>query len=56
MIFDIKLGDNFKRKARLGGGGHTTTATSSIASLSVDSRDAFRIFLTISAFNDLDIM
>ena len=30
MIFDIKLGKNFRRKARLAGGGHKTTANSSI--------------------------
>ena len=26
MIFYVKLGENFRRKARLVGGGHTTTA------------------------------
>ena len=26
MIFDIKMGENFRRKARLVGGGQTTTA------------------------------
>ena len=26
MIFDIKLGKNFRRKARLAGEGHTTTS------------------------------
>ena len=30
MLFDIKLGDNFRRKAQLVVGGHTTTAPSSI--------------------------
>ena len=30
MIFDIKLGVNFRRKARLVGGGNTTTAPASI--------------------------
>ena len=26
MIFDVKLGENFRRKARMVAGGHTTTA------------------------------
>ena len=30
MIFDIKLGENFRRNELLVGGGHTTTAPSSI--------------------------
>ena len=30
MIFDVKLGENFRRKARLVGGGHMTTAPTSI--------------------------
>ena len=38
MIFDIKLGKNFRRKARLVEGGHTTTAPSSITFLPVLSR------------------
>ena len=39
MIFDIKLGENFRRKARLVGGGQTTTAPASITYLSVVSRE-----------------
>ena len=30
MIFDVKLGENFRRKARLVDGGHTKTAPASI--------------------------
>ena len=56
MIFDIKLGENFRRKAILVGGGHTTTAPSSITFSLVVSRDSFRIALTIAALNDLDIL
>ena len=56
MIFDIKLGNNFSRKSRLVGGGHTTTAPSSITFSSVVSRDSFRIALTILALNNLDIL
>ena len=56
MIFDIKLGENFSRKARLLVGEHMTTAPSSIKFLSVLSRESVRIALTISALNDLDIL
>ena len=56
MIFDIKLGENFRRKARLVGGGHMTTAPSSITFLLVVSRDSVRIALTIAALNELDIL
>ena len=56
MIFDVKLGENFRRKARLVGGGHTKTATASITYSSVVSRDSVRIALTIAALNDLDIL
>ena len=56
MIFDVKLGGNFRRKARLVGGGHTTTAVASITYSSVNSRDSVRITLTIASLNDLDIL
>ena len=56
IIFDIKLGENFRIKARLVGGGHTTTAPSSIIFSSVVSRDSVRIDLTISALNETDIL
>ena len=56
MIFDVKLGENFRRKARLVGGGHTTTAPASITYSSVVSRDSVRIALTIAVLNDLDIL
>ena len=56
MIFDIKLGDNFRMKARLVGGGHKTVAPASIAYSSDVSRDYVCIELTISALNGLDII
>ena len=56
MIFDIKLGENFRRKARLVGGGHTTVTPASITYSSVVSRDSVRIALTIAALNGLDIL
>ena len=56
MIFDIKLGNTFRRKAQLVGGGHTTTSPSSITFSSVVSRDSVRIALTITSFNELGVL
>ena len=56
MIFDIKLGDNFRRKSQLVGGGHMTTAPVLITSLLEVSRDLVRIALTIIELNKLDIL
>ena len=56
LIFDIKLGENFRRKARMVAGGHMTTTPSSITYSSVVSRDSVRILLTIAALNDLDVL
>ena len=56
LIFDVKLGENFRRKARLVGRGNTTTAPASITYSSVVPRESVRIALTIAALNDLDIL
>ena len=40
MIFDIKLGENFRRKARMVAGGHTMKTPSSITYSSVVSLDS----------------
>ena len=56
MFFDVKLGENFNRYARLLGGGHMTTAPDSMTYSSVVSRDSVQISLTISALNDLNIL
>ena len=56
MIFDIKLGENLLRKARLVGGGHKTATPDSITYSLVVSRDSFSISLTIAALNNLDIL
>lgn len=55
MVFDIKLGENFRRKERMVDGGHTTEAPSSVTYSSVVSRDSVRIILMIAALNDLDV-
>ena len=56
MIFDIRLGKSFRRKAQLVGGGHTTTAPSSITFLLVVSRYSVRMALTITSLHNLDIL
>ena len=55
FIFDIKMGENFRRKARLVADGHKTRPPASITYSSVVSRDSVRICLLIAALNDLDI-
>ena len=56
MIFDVKMGENFCRKARMVAGGHKTTTPSTITYSSVVSRDSVRICLTLAALNDLDVL
>ena len=56
MIFDIKLGKNFSRNARLVGGGHMTTSPSSITFSLVVSSDSIRIALAIASLDKLDIL
>ena len=55
IIFDIKLGENFRIKYRLVSGGHKEKAPSSITYSLVVLRYAVRIFLFIATLNDLDI-
>ena len=56
IIFDIKLGENFRRKARYVADGHKTDTPSHITYSSVVSRDSVRIMLLIAALNELDIL
>ena len=56
MIFDIKMGENFRRKARLVAGGHKTETPAALTYSSVVSRDSVRIALTIAALNDLKVL
>ena len=55
-VFDVKMGENFRRKARLVAGGHMTDTPAAMTYLSVVSRDSVRIALTIAALNDLKVM
>ena len=57
LIFDVKMGENFRRKARFVAGGHTTEVPDSIITYSsVVSRDLVRIALTVAGLNGLLVM
>ena len=56
MIFDVKVGENFWRKARLVAGGHMTNTPNTLTYSSVVSRDSVCIALTITALNELSVM
>jgi hypothetical protein len=56
MIFDVKMGENFRRKARFVADGHKTETPAAMTYSSVVSRDSVRIALLIAALNDLDVM
>ena len=56
MIFDVKFGENFRRKARLVAGGHMTDTPNTLTYSSVVSCDSVRIALTIAALNELSVM
>ena len=55
MIFDIKLGENFLRKATMVAGSHTTNTPSSITYSSVVSRDLVQKMLMIAALKNIDL-
>ena len=52
IIFDVKFGENFQRKARLVAGGHITDTPNTLTYSSVVPRDSVRIALTIAALNE----
>ena len=56
LIFDIKMGENFCRKAHFVAGGRTTEVPSTLTYASVVSRDSVLIALTIAALNDLKVV
>ena len=56
IIFDVKLGENFRRKARFVADGHKTEPPSSVTYSTVVARDSVRICLTIAALNNLDVL
>ena len=56
LIFDVKLSENFRRKARFFADGHLVETPASIMYITLVSRDSVRILLLASALNDLDVM
>ena len=56
MIFDVKIGENFRWKARFVAGGHTTETPASLTYSSIVSRNTVCIALTIAALNNLQVM
>ena len=56
MVFDVKMGESFRRKARFVAGDNTTETPSTLTYSSVVSRDSVRIILLVVALNGLNIM
>ena len=56
MIFDVKMGENFRCKARFVAGGHPTETLTSLSYSSVVSRDLVRNILLAMALNGLQVM
>ena len=56
LIFDVKFAENFRRKARMVGGGHQTVTPAALTYASVVSRDSVRIILMIAALLELKVM
>jgi hypothetical protein len=55
-VFDVKLGEGFRKKARLVALGNRTQTPATLTYSSVVSRDSVRIALTVAALNELDIL
>ena len=56
LIFDVNMGENFRRKACMVAGGHVTDVPHSLTYSSVVSRDSVRIAFTIAALNGLEVL
>jgi Reverse transcriptase (RNA-dependent DNA polymerase) len=56
FIFDIKMGENFRRKARLVANGNETETPAALTYSSVVSRDSIRIALLVASLNQLDVL
>ena len=56
MVFDVKMRENFLRKARCVAGSQTTETPSTLTYSSVVSRDSVRKILLVAALNGLNIM
>ncbi len=56
VMFDVKMGENFRCKARFVADGHKTKTPAALCHSSAVSRDSVRIAPTIVAPNDLDTL
>ena len=56
LVFDVKLGENFRRKARYCADGHKTGAPALVTYSTIVSRNSVRILLTIAALNEVDVL
>ena len=56
FIFDIKMGENFRRKARLVANGNETETPAALTYSSVVTRDSVRIALLVAALNELELL
>ena len=56
LIFDVKLSENFRKKARFIADGHLVETPASITYSTVVSRDSVRLILLVASLNDLDVM
>ena len=56
LIFDVKLSENFRDKARFVADGHLVETPASSTDITVVMRDSVTILLLAAALNDLDVM
>ena len=56
FVFDVKMGENFRRKARLVANGNETETPPTLTYSSVVTRDSVRIALLCAALNDLSVL
>ena len=56
LVFDVRLGENFRCKARYCADGLKTGAPALVTYSTVVSRDSVRILLTIAALNNLNVL
>ena len=55
LVFDVKLSENFRRKARFCADGHKVDTPPFLTYSTVVSRDSVRIIFMIAALNDIDV-
>jgi hypothetical protein len=56
IVFDVKLGENFRRKARYCADGHKTGAPASVTYSTVVAEILYCILLAVAALNDLKVL